>query len=138
MSLFNVFDISGSAMGAQSLRMNLTASNIANADSVAGDEKDAYKSRQPVFSSVMESMGNSNGEGGVKMVAVVESQASHNKRYEPGNPMANDEGYIFDSNVNIIEEMTNMISASRSYQNNVEIINTSKDMLLKTLKLGNG
>ncbi|HFD86625.1 MAG TPA: flagellar basal body rod protein FlgC [Gammaproteobacteria bacterium] len=138
MSLFNVFDISGSAMGAQSLRMNLTASNLANADTVSGDEKNAYSSRQPVFSSIMNSMGNDSTASGVKMVAVVESQAKHNKRYEPGNPMANKEGYVFDSNVNIIEEMTNMISASRNYQNNVEIINTSKDMLMKTLKLGNG
>ncbi len=138
MSLFNVFDISGTAMGAQSLRMNLTASNIANADSVAGDEKSAYKARQPVFSAILDSIGEAATPGGVRMSAVVESQASHNKRYEPGNPLANEDGYVFDSNVNIIEEMTNMISASRSYQNNVEIINTSKEMLLKTLKLGNG
>ncbi len=138
MSLFNVFDISGTAMGAQSLRMNLTASNIANADSVAGDEKSAYKARQPVFSTILDSIGENAAPGGVRMAAVVESQASHNKRYEPGNPLANEDGYVFDSNVNIIEEMTNMISASRSYQNNVEIINTSKEMLLKTLKLGNG
>ncbi len=138
MSLFNVFDISGTAMGAQSLRMNLTASNIANADTVAGDEKSAYKARQPVFSTIMDEMGQTTAAGGVRMMAVVENQAPHNKRYEPGNPLANEEGYVFDSNVNIIEEMTNMISASRSYQNNVEIINTSKEMLLKTLKLGNG
>ncbi len=138
MSLFNIFDISGTAMSAQSLRMNLTASNIANADSVAGDEKSAYKARQPVFSTILEEMGQSEAAGGVRMLAVVESKASHNRRYEPGNPLANDEGYVYDSNVNIIEEMTNMISASRSYQNNVEVINTSKDMLLKTLKLGNG
>ena len=138
MSLFNIFDISGTAMSAQSLRMNLTASNIANADSVAGDEKSAYKARQPVFSTILDEMGQSEAAGGVRMMAVVESKAAHNRRYEPGNPLANDEGYVYDSNVNIIEEMTNMISASRSYQNNVEVINTSKDMLLKTLKLGNG
>ncbi len=138
MSLFNVFDISGTAMGAQSLRMNITASNIANADAVAGDEKSAYKARQPVFSTIMDEMGQTRAAGGIRMMAVVESQAPHNKRYEPGNPLANEEGYVFDSNVNIVEEMTNMISASRSYQNNVEIINTSKEMLLKTLKLGNG
>jgi flagellar basal-body rod protein FlgC len=138
MSLFNVFDISGTAMGAQSLRMNLTASNIANADSVSGDEKSAYKARQPVFSTILDDMGKNEASGGVRMAAVVESQTAHNKRYEPGNPLANEEGYVFDSNVNIVEEMTNMISASRNYQNNVEIINTSKEMLLKTLKLGNG
>ncbi len=137
MSLFNVFDISGTAMSAQSLRMNLTASNIANADSVAGDEQSAYKARQPVFSTILDEMGQNEAAGGVRMLAVVESKAKHNRRYEPGNPLADDEGYVYDSNVNIIEEMTNMISASRSYQNNVEVINTSKDMLLKTLKLGN-
>lgn len=137
MSLFNVFDISGTAMGAQSLRMNLTASNIANADSVASDEKSAYNSRQPVFSTILGGIGENNAAGGVRMAAVVENQSSHNKRYEPGNPLANKDGYVFDSNVNIVEEMTNMISASRGYQNNVEIINTSKEMLLKTLKLGN-
>ena len=137
MSLFNIFDISGTAMNAQSLRMNLTASNIANADSVAGDEKSAYKARQPVFSTILDEMGQNEAAGGVRMLAVVESKAKHNRRYEPDNPLADDEGYVYDSNVNIIEEMTNMISASRSYQNNVEVINTSKDMLLKTLKLGN-
>ena len=125
-------------MGAQSLRMNLTASNIANADSVSGDEKSAYKARQPVFSTILDNMGKNETSGGVRMAAVVENQAPHNKRYQPGNPLANEEGYVFDSNVNIVEEMTNMISASRNYQNNVEIINTSKEMLLKTLKLGNG
>ena len=138
MSLFNVFDISGTAMAAESLRMNLTASNIANADSVAGDEKSAYKARQPVFATIMDEMGQREASGGVRMAAVVESQAKHNRRYEPGNPLANKDGYVFDSNVNIVEEMTNMISASRSYQNNVEVLNTSKEMLLKTLKLGNG
>jgi flagellar basal-body rod protein FlgC len=136
MSLFNVFDISGSAMGAQSLRMNLTASNIANADSVASDEASAYKARQPVFSAMLNTFGHDPAEGGVKMEAVVESQGKNEKRYEPGNPLANKDGYVFDSNVNVVEEMTNMISASRSYQNNVEIINTSKEMLLKTLKIG--
>lgn len=137
MALFNVFDISGSAMSAQSLRMNITASNMANADSVASDEKSAYKARQPVFSTILGGLGSGAPVGGVKTAGVVENNTPHNKRYEPGNPLSDKDGYVYESNVDIVEEMTNMISASRNYQNNVEILNTSKEMLLKTLKLGN-
>lgn len=136
MPLFNVFDISGSGMTAQSLRMNLTASNIANADSVAGSAEEAYNSRQPVFSALLNGMDANKTDASVSMRGVVESKAEHAIRYAPDNPLANEEGYVYESNVDIVEEMTNMISASRGYQSNVEILNTSKQMLLQTLNLG--
>lgn len=135
MSLFNIFNIAGSGMNAQTVRLNLTASNLANADSVAGSEGEAYKARHPVFSATLE--GQFPGRtAAVQTLGVVESEAEHTARYAPDHPLANDEGYIFDSNVNAIEEMADMISASRSYQNNVEVLNTSKELLLRTLRLG--
>ncbi len=134
MSLFQIFDISSSGMAAQNQRLNLVASNIANANSVASSPEEAYKSRQAVFSAMLN--GINNDAAGVQSLGVIENQAEHAMRYEPGNPLANEEGYIFSSNVNTIEEMANMISASRSYQNNIDILNTSKKLLLQTLKLG--
>ena len=136
MSLFQVFDIAGSGMSAQSLRLNLTASNMANANTVAGSQEEAYKSRQAVFKAMMESSMASTGSAGVKSLGVVESQAEHEMQYQPGHPLANEEGYVFTSNVNMVEEMANMISASRSYQSNIEMLNTSKILLLQTLKMG--
>ena len=137
MSLFKVFDISGSGMHAQNLRLNLTASNMANVDAVAGKAEDAYKSRQAVFSAMLQNSFDNRSPGvGVQTLGVVENQAEHNMRYEPGHPLANEDGYVFESNVNTIEEMANMISASRTYQTNVEVLNTSKKLLLQTLKLG--
>lgn len=137
MSLFKIFDISGSGMHAQNLRLNLTASNMANADSVASKPEDAYKSRQAVFSAMLQNNFDQNSPGaGVQTLGVLESQAEHTMRYEPDHPLANEEGYVFESNVDSIEEMANMISASRSYQTNVEVLNTSKKLLLQTLKLG--
>lgn len=138
MSLFNVFDISGSGMTTQSVRMNLTASNIANADSVAGSREEAYKARQPVFSAMLNNAmgGKQPTEVGVQMRGVLESKVDHAIRYAPDHPYADEEGYIYESNVDLMEEMTNMISSSRSYQNNIEVLNTSKKMLLQTLRLG--
>jgi flagellar basal-body rod protein FlgC len=136
MSLFQIFDIAGSGMTAQNLRLNLTASNMANANSVAGSPEEAYKSRQAIFSALMENSMSEQGGSGVKTLGVVESQAEHDMRYEPNHPLANKEGYIFGSNVDPMEEMANMMSASRSYQNNIEVLNTSKKLLLQTLKLG--
>ncbi|MBX2837597.1 MAG: flagellar basal body rod protein FlgC [Gammaproteobacteria bacterium] len=137
MSLFNIFDIAGSGMRAQNVRLNLTASNLANSESIASSPEDVYRARHPVFSTVFHSTGNQqNAVASVETVAIVESQREAPKRYEPGNPLANEEGYIFGSNVDTIEEMTNMISASRSYQTNVEIMNSSKKLLLETLKIG--
>ena len=136
MSLFNIFDIAGSGLSAQSTRLNVTASNISNAQSVASSPDNAYKARNPVFAATFKDAFKQQDAVGVQTLGIVESVGEHPKRYEPGNPLADNDGYIYLSNVNALEEMTNMMSASRSYQNNVEVINTSKEMLLQTLRLG--
>jgi len=135
MGLFANFNISGSAISAQSLRLNTTASNLANAETTAGSEAQAYRSRQPVFQTMLNNHGQP-GEVGVNMLGIVESTKAIERRYEPGHAMANAEGFVFGSNVNPVEEMANMISASRAYQNNVEVLNTSRDLLLRVLSLG--
>ncbi|MEM7027320.1 MAG: flagellar basal body rod protein FlgC [Pseudomonadota bacterium] len=136
MSLFNVFDIAGTAMTAQSVRMNVTASNMANADSVSSSTGQTYRARQPIFEAVFNDLVDNNISNGVRVTGVVESQSELRKEYQPAHPQADGEGYIYYPNVNPIEEMTNMISASRSYQNSVEVINASKQMLLQTLRIG--
>jgi flagellar basal-body rod protein FlgC len=134
MSSFRIFDIAGSAMSAQSLRLNTVASNLANADSVSGDADSVYKARLPVFEQALDAQ---NPEAaGVRVLGVVESQADANKRYEPGHPLADAEGYVYTPNVNVVEEMVNMISASRSYQSSVEVMNTAKELAVRTLSLG--
>lgn len=135
MSLINVFNISGSAMSAQTVRMNTTASNIANSNNISSSEQEAYRAKYPVFSTML-SLANDGNVGGVKVDKIVESQAPVNKRFEPNNPLADKDGYVYMTNVNMVEEMANMISTSRSYQNNVEVMNTAKQMFLNTLKLG--
>lgn len=136
MSLFKVFDIAGSAMTAQSVRMNVTASNMANADSVSSSNGETYRARLPIFESVFNDVMDNNISSGVRVTGIVESQAQLRKEFQPAHPQADAEGYIFYPNVNPIEEMANMISASRSYQNSVEVINASKQMLLQTLRMG--
>ncbi len=135
MSLFKIFDIAGSALSAQTVRLNTTASNLANAESVSSNAGSTYRAREPVFQAVLDGMGDPAATG-VRVAGIVESSAPLERRYEPGNPQADADGYIFLPNVNAVEEMTNMISASRSYQNSVEVFNTSKDLLLRTLTLG--
>ncbi len=140
MSTFKVFDIAGSGMAAQSVRINTVASNLANANSVSGDANNVYKARHPVFEAVRGAMGAGarGGEPGaaVRVAGIVEADTPAMARYEPGNPLADANGYVYAPNVNVVEEMVDMISASRSYQNNVEVMNTSKEMLLATLRLG--
>jgi len=136
MSFFNIFDIAGSAMSSETVRLNVTASNLANAQSVGGSEATTYHARHPVFSAVMKSLQGDANTYGVQVTDVVESKAPMEKRYQPENPMANEEGYVFLPNVNIVDEMANMISASRSYQSNVEVLNTSKQLMLATLRMG--
>jgi flagellar basal-body rod protein FlgC len=146
MSSFKAFDIAGSGMAAQSVRLNTTASNLANAESVSGDPTKVYKPRHPIFEAVRASMAGQgsdglragNGDAAVRVTGIYESPAPPSARYEPGNPLANEKGYVYAPSVNAVEEMVNMISASRSYQNNVEVMNTSKDLLLATLRLGQG
>jgi flagellar basal-body rod protein FlgC len=140
MSLFQIFDVSGSALTAQSVRLNTTASNLANAESVSGNPRTAYKARHPVFASLVREFGATANEDesavGVRVLGIVESTAPALVRYQPDHPMADPKGNVYVSNVNSIEEMTNMIAASRSFQSNVEIINTSRDLLLKTITMG--
>ena len=141
MSSFKIFDIAGSGLSAQSVRLNTVASNLANADSVSGDPSTVYKARHPVFQAVQQQLQGAAGtdnqsEAAVRIAGIVESKAAPQMRYDPGNPLANAQGNVYAPNVNVIEEMTDMISASRAYQDNVEVMNTSKDLMLATLKLG--
>ena len=133
MSVFNVFSIAGSALSAQSARLNAVASNLANAESVAGSDGQPYRAKQVVFAA--KPIGGEGGQG-VRVTQVVESAAPLRMNYEPNSPYANEQGYVAMPNVNPVEEMVNMISASRSYQNNVEVMNTAKSLLLKTLQMG--
>ena len=137
MSLYNVFEIAGSAMSAQSVRMNVTASNMANADSISSSIGKTYRARHPVFETVYSDFMQQDAiSAGVRVTGIIESQKELLKEYLPSHPQADAEGFIYHPNVNPMEELTNMISASRSYQNNVEIINASKQMLLRTLSMG--
>ncbi len=140
MSLFSVFNTAGSALNAQTIRLNTTASNLANAESVNGDPSKVYRARHPVFQAMMDasdpSIDGENSALGVRVLGVVESSAPPTMRYQPDNPAANKDGYVYASNVNSIEEMTNMISANRSFATNVECINTARDLLLKTIAMG--
>ena len=133
MSLFNVFNVAGSAMSAQSQRLNVVSSNLANADSVASSDGSPYKAKQVVFSAVPV---NGTASTAVKVSEVVEDAAPPKLMYDPKHPLADEKGYVAMPNVNVVEEMVNMISASRSYQTNVETMNAAKSMLLKTLTLG--
>lgn len=133
MSLFKIFDVSGSAMSAQSQRLNVVASNLANADSVTSSNGQAYKAKQVVFSAMQSADPASTG---VKVSQVVEDATPPKLMYDPKHPLADEKGYVAMPNVNVVEEMVNMISASRSYQTNVETMNAAKSMLLKTLSLG--
>jgi flagellar basal-body rod protein FlgC len=133
--MFNILDISASAMHAQTVRLNTIASNMANVDSISSNAEDTYRSKQPVFQEILE--GSKSGPtGGVRVKEIVESQEPLKMEYSPNHPMANDEGYIFRPNVNEVEEMANMMSASRSYETNIEVLNTSKQLLLRTIQLG--
>ncbi len=134
MSLFQVFDVSASAISAQSQRLNVVASNLANAESVAGPDGKPYKARQVVFQTQM--LGNDPASAGVGVSQVVEDDSAPRKVHDPQNPAADSEGNVTMSNVNPIEEMVNMISASRGYQTNVDVMNTAKGLLQKVLQLG--
>lgn len=137
MSLFSIFNVAGSGMAAQSLRLNTVASNLANADSVASTPEAAYRAREPLFAAMQGQPGNGNAAGeGVQVLGLSESQSAIPSRYEPGNPLADADGNVYASNVNPVDELVNMISASRSYQNNVEVMNTTKQLMVKTLDLG--
>lgn len=133
MSLFNIFNVAGSGMAAQSQRLNAVASNMANADSTTGPDGKPYRAKQVVFAATP--MGGATTQG-VKVVSVTESAAAMKMVYDPKHPMADAQGYVAMPNVNVVEEMVNMISASRSYQSNVDVLNATKTLLLKTLTIG--
>ncbi|GLS15405.1 flagellar basal body rod protein FlgC [Hydrogenophaga electricum] len=133
MSMFSIFNVSGSAISSQAQRLNVVASNLANVDAVAGPDGQTYKARQVVFQTVP--FGDA-GSAGVKVQTITENETPGRRVFNPQHPSADAEGYVTHSNVNPVEEMVNMISASRSYQNNVEVMNTAKQLLLKTLQMG--
>ncbi|GHB08544.1 flagellar basal body rod protein FlgC [Salinicola rhizosphaerae] len=136
MSMFSVFEISGSALTANSQRMNVTASNLANADSVAGPDGEPYRAKQVMFQAMSQ---NGSGVGGVRVDRVVEDETTPMRlEYRPGDPLANDDGYVQLPNVDPVNEMVDMIAASRSYQANVEVMNTAKTLMSKTLTIGEG
>jgi flagellar basal-body rod protein FlgC len=139
MSLFQIFDVSASAMNAQSVRLNTTASNLANAESVSSSAEQTYRARRPIFAAQLQNAINGDSASqGVEVKGIVESQSPLVKEYNPNHPMADKDGFIYKPNVNPIEEMADMISASRSYQTNVQIADTAKNMLTQTLRIGKG
>lgn len=142
MSMFRIFDVAGSAVSAQAQRLNVVASNLANADTVAGPDGQAYKARQVVFRTTlmgaqggMPSMGDP-ASAGVSVSTITEDSSPGRRVHDPRHPQADADGYVTFSNVNPVEEMVNMISASRSYQNSIEVMATAKSLLQKTLQLG--
>ena len=146
MALFNIFNIAGSGMSAESVRLNTVASNLANADSVSSSSATAYKARYPVFQAIQSSlMSPESGayptqaaDAAVQVRGIVETTAPGTANYAPGNPLADANGYVYSSNVNVVEQMADMISASRSYQNDAQVLETSKSLMLDTLKLAGG
>ncbi len=145
MSMMRIFDVAGSAVSAQSQRLNVVASNLANVDTVAGPDGTPYKARQVVFQTLLMGAGSgvaagplSPGSAGVRVSSINESDAPGRRVRDPAHPSADAEGYVTYSNVSAVDEMVNMMSASRSYQNNVEVMNTARTLLLKTLQIGQG
>ena len=134
MSLFSILDVAGSALTAQSQRLNTTASNLANADSATSSTGQPYRAKQVIFSA--QPLAQDNNAVGVRVTNVVEDQSAPRRVHGPRHPLADEQGYVSMPNVNVIEEMVNMISASRSYQTNAELMNTAKTLLLKTLQVG--
>ena len=136
MSSFKIFEIAASGMSAESLRLNTVASNLANANTISSNKDGVYRARQVVFEEVRGALSGPDAGAAVKVREVIEAQADALARYEPGNPLADAEGYVYAPDVNPVEQMVDMIAASRSYQNNIEVMNASKEMLLATLRLG--
>lgn len=135
MSMFPTLDISATGMHVQTVRLNTIASNMANVDSISSNKDETYRSKQPVFQTIMD---DETGQpaGGVKVFDIVESEAPLKMEYNPNHPMADEQGYIYRPNVNVVEEMANMLDASRNYETNIEVMNTTKQLLLRTIQLG--
>lgn len=136
MSSFKIFEIAASGMAAESLRLNTVASNLANANTISSSKDGVYRARQVVFEEVRGALSGPDAGAAVKVREVIEAQADALARYEPGNPLADANGYVYSPNINSIKQMVDMISSSRSYQNNIEVVNTSRDLMLATLRLG--
>ncbi|GAB3094027.1 flagellar basal body rod protein FlgC [Lysobacter terrae] len=134
MSNLPIFDVAGSAMNAQSVRLSTVASNLANADSVSGDPNTVFRAKQPVFSA--EPVAGNPALAGVQVTQVTESAAAPLKRYEPGHPLADAQGYVYAPDVDPVAQMVDLISASRSYQANVEVFNSAKELAMATLNMG--
>lgn len=135
MSSFKLFEIAGSGMSAESTRLNAVASNLANANTVAGRPEDVYRARAVIFEEVRNQLTRDEGSA-VRVSQVVQSDKAPLTRYEPGNPLANAEGYVYVPDISAVEQMVDMIAASRAYKNNVEVMNTTRDLMLATLRLG--
>tara|TARA_B100000795_G_C22553571_1_gene343442 strand:- start:189 stop:614 length:426 start_codon:yes stop_codon:yes gene_type:complete len=138
MSLNNIFGIAGTALNAQMVRMNATASNMANAGTMASSQDDAYKAKRPVFEALLNKEMTTQGAqfvGGVRVSGMVDDRTPNQKIHDPGNPMADEDGFIYVSNVNEVVEMVEMMAASRSYQNNVEVVNTARQLMMRTLDI---
>jgi len=138
MSIMSVFDIAGSGMNAQIVRLNTVVSNLSNAESVAPSEAEAYRAKVPIFSATQGDFDNafSDAKTSVQVIGIYESQEKIGRIFQPEHPYADKDGYVFTSNVSSIQEMVNMVSASRTYQTNVEVFNTAKKMMLQTINLG--
>ena len=138
MALDNIFGIAGSALNAQTVRMNATASNLANASTVASSDKEAFRGKRVTFKTIMETLPNGNdlaNKGGVKVSAISDDPKSISRMSDPGNPAADKDGYVYLSNVNEMSEMVEMMAAARSYQNNVEVVNTARQLMMRTLDI---
>tara|TARA_B100000767_G_C19652587_1_gene487429 strand:- start:460 stop:885 length:426 start_codon:yes stop_codon:yes gene_type:complete len=138
MSMNNIFGIAGSALNAQMVRMNTTASNLANASTVSSSAEEAFRAKRPVFQALLSEQQTNQGSqyvGGVKVAEVIEDPTAGGQIYDPSNPKADENGLIYLSNVNEVSEMVDMMASARSYQNNVEVINTARELMMRTLDL---
>jgi flagellar basal-body rod protein FlgC len=138
MSIDNIFGIGGTALHAQMIRMNTTASNLANAGTTAATEKEAYRGKRTIFKALMDDQMTNAGSpyvGGVKVDKIVDDTKPVPRVYDPGNPMADADGFVFQANVNEVTEMVDMMAASRSYQNNVEVVNTARELMMRSLEI---
>ncbi len=137
MALDNIFGIGGSALNAQTVRMNTVASNLANAGTVAGSDAEAFRGKRAVFKAILEEQQNSqdNNKGGVKVTEITDDPSPIKRMHDPANPAADKDGYVYLSNVNEMTEMVEMMAANRSYQNNVEVINTARQLMMRTLDI---
>jgi flagellar basal-body rod protein FlgC len=138
MSFSNIFGIAGSAMNAQMVRMNSTASNMANAGTVSTTADDAFKAKRPIFQALLHEQQLDQGAqflGGVKVAGMADDTAVNKMMHDPGNPLADDDGFVYSSNVNEVTEMVEMMAAARSYQNNVEVVNTARELMMRTLEI---